>query len=99
LNEKSDKSTHSATVRSKSQLTLPAEVRQALRVGEGDEVEFTVTEDGGVVLRGLTKIPTDQMWFWQKDWQDGEREATAEIGAGQTTTYGDADAMFADLDR
>lgn len=29
-------------VRPKAQLTLPEEIRRALHIGEGDEVEFTV---------------------------------------------------------
>jgi AbrB family looped-hinge helix DNA binding protein len=33
-------------VRPKAQLTLPEEIRRALHIGEGDEVEFAVQEDG-----------------------------------------------------
>ena len=87
-----------ARLRHKGQVTLPPEVRDALHVGEGDEVEFTVTESGDVVLRGMTVIPADQRWFWTPEWQAGEREASAEIAAGQTTVYSDPEAMFADLD-
>lgn len=53
-----------ATVRKKSQLTLPPEIREALHVAEGDEVEFIVTKTGEVWLRGLAVIPADQRWFW-----------------------------------
>lgn len=88
-----------ARLRHKGQLTLPAEVRDALHVGEGDEVEFTVTESGEVVLRGMTSVPADQRWFWAERWQAGEREAAGQIAAGQVDVYGDAEAMFADLDR
>ncbi|WP_017592366.1 AbrB/MazE/SpoVT family DNA-binding domain-containing protein [Nocardiopsis potens] len=50
-------------VRRKNQVTLPREVAEALRIGEGDEVEFTIEDDGSVVLRGLTTVPADQAWF------------------------------------
>ncbi len=35
-----------ATVTSKGQITIPAEVRQALQVGAGDRVEFVQVEPG-----------------------------------------------------
>jgi len=35
-------------------------VRAALHVAEGDEIEFTVTESGEVMLHGLTAVPANQ---------------------------------------
>ena len=64
-------------VRSKAQLTLPEEIRRALHIGEGDEVEFAVHEDGTITIRGFVSIPTDQAWFFTPQWLAGEREADA----------------------
>jgi antitoxin PrlF len=89
----------SATLRAKNQMTLPDAVRGALHVAEGDEVEFVITESGDVLLRGMTKVPADQRWFWDEQWQAGERQATAEIAAGEGETFDDVDAMFDALDR
>ena len=89
-----------ARVRGRGQVTLPAEIRDALHVAEGDDVEFTRHEDGTVTVRGLKTIPADQAWFWSPGWQAGEREADVEIAAGDLSpVYRDADEMFADLDR
>jgi AbrB family looped-hinge helix DNA binding protein len=89
-----------ARVRGRGQLTLPAEVREALRVDEGDEVEFTRHEDGTVTVRGLKTIPADQAWFWSPDWQVGEQEADEEIARGELSqVYRSAEEMFADLDK
>lgn len=85
------------TVRAKGQITLPAEVRDALRITEGDEVEFAVQEDGSVRVQGLVVLPADQQWFWTRAWQSGEREASEQIAAGDVTTYPSEHAMFADL--
>jgi len=90
---------HRVTLRKKAQLTLPAEVRAALHVVEGDEVEFTVTESGEVLLRGLAVVPADQRWFWTEDWQAGEREASEQIAAGNLAVHDDVDALFDALDR
>ena len=84
-------------LRDKNQVTLPAEVREALCIKEGDEIEFTVTEDGKVAVRGYVRVPADQRWFWTPEWQLGEREASEQIAAGEMTVYDSADEMFADL--
>jgi antitoxin PrlF len=89
-----------ARIRGRGQLTLPAEVREALHVAEGDEVEFTRHDDGTVTLRGLKTIPADQAWFWSPQWQAGEREADRETAAGDLSpVYGSAEDMVADLDK
>jgi antitoxin PrlF len=86
-------STARAKLRDKNQVTLPAEVREALHIREGDEIEFTITENGDIALRGYMRIPTDQRWFWTPEWQAGEREASEQIAAGETT-YFDNDEDF-----
>jgi bifunctional DNA-binding transcriptional regulator/antitoxin component of YhaV-PrlF toxin-antitoxin module len=53
-----------ARLRSKAQLTLPDPIRQALRVSEGDEVEFAVHEDGVITVRGYVSVPSDQVWYF-----------------------------------
>ena len=40
----------SATITSKGQLPLPKAIRDLLRVGAGDRVEFVVKDDGTVIL-------------------------------------------------
>ncbi|GAA1464152.1 AbrB/MazE/SpoVT family DNA-binding domain-containing protein [Nocardiopsis exhalans] len=83
-----------AVMRRKNQVTLPREVAEALHIREGDEVEFDITESGQVVLRGMTSVPADQAWFWDPEWQQGEREASEQIAAGRTEEFEDAESMF-----
>ena len=45
-------------VRAKAQLTLPEEIRRALHISEGDELEFSVHDDGTITVRGYVSIPT-----------------------------------------
>jgi antitoxin PrlF len=87
-----------ATVRKAWQITLPADVRDSLRIDEGDEVEFETVADGVVQIRGLKLIPADQAWFWTQTWQAGEREASEDIRLGRTTTVETPDDMFQELD-
>ncbi|QUX31588.1 AbrB/MazE/SpoVT family DNA-binding domain-containing protein [Nocardiopsis akebiae] len=81
-------------MRRKNQVTLPREIAEALHIREGDEVEFAIAENGQVTLRGMTSVPADQTWFWDRDWQQGEREASEQIAAGLTEEFEDAEAMF-----
>jgi bifunctional DNA-binding transcriptional regulator/antitoxin component of YhaV-PrlF toxin-antitoxin module len=76
-----------AVLRHKGQLTLPAAVREALKVGEDDQVEFRITPGGDVQVRGLRLFPTDQAWFWAPEWQDGEQEASDQIKNGVTNRF------------
>ena len=88
-----------AKLRAKAQLTLPEEIRRALHIGEGDDVEFSLHDDGTVTIRGFVSIPTDQAWFFTPEWLAGEQEADREIDAGSGTAYKSSDDMFAHLDR
>lgn len=85
-----------ATIRAKGQVTLPAAVRAAAHLQEGDPVEIEVTADG-ILLRPKRLIDADQAWFWTAEWQAGEREASADIAAGRTTTFDSDDAFIASL--
>ena len=87
-----------AKLRDKNQVTLPAEVREALHIREGDEIEFTVTESGDVTVRGYMSIPTDQRWFWTPEWQLGEREVDEQIAAGEGVVFDNAEEFIAYLE-
>lgn len=86
-----------AVVRRKGQITLPREVREALHVEEGDDVAFTVTDKGTVVLTGLKSIPADQAWFWTEDWQSGEHEASQQVARDEGTVYDSAEDFLDSL--
>lgn len=87
----------SSTLRERGQVTLPNEVRAALHIEPGDEVEFVVLDSGDVVMRGMKMIPADQAWFWTESWQRGEREASADIAAERLETFKDPEAFLAHL--
>lgn len=82
-------------LRPKAQLTLPEEIRRALRVSEGDEIEFAVDEDGTIRARGFVSIPSDQIRYFTPGRQAGERQANEEIAAGGGAMHGSDEAMFA----
>jgi antitoxin PrlF len=50
-----------------------------------------------VPLRGGIGGSANQHWFWEPEWQAGERDADEQIKAGDVEVFGDVNAMFAAL--
>jgi AbrB family looped-hinge helix DNA binding protein len=85
------------TVRAKGQVTIPAEVRAAARLEEGDPVEVEMV-DGGILLRPKKVIDPTQAWFWTPEWQEGERQADEDIAAGRGDRYESDEEFLAALE-
>jgi len=83
-------------VRKKAQVTLPQSVRQALNIEEGDFLD-AIVKDGEIVLRVKKLVDKEQAWFWTKRWQEGEREAEEDIGAGRIHGFDNAKEAIAFL--
>lgn len=73
-------------VRDKGQVTIPAGIREAAHLAEGDPLKVTLTQEG-ILLRPRKLVDTTQAWFWTERWQSREREASRDIEAGRTRTY------------
>ncbi len=68
-----------ATVTSKGQITLPKNVRDALGIGTGTEVEFEV-HDGVAILR--KRLPPEALRRWRGYLRDrGERRSSDDLVA------------------
>jgi AbrB family looped-hinge helix DNA binding protein len=83
-------------IRKKAQLTLPLSVRRKLGIEEGDFVDVQV-RDREIVLKVKKLIDKEQAWFWTKRWQEGEKEAEADIKAGRVYAFNDADSAVTAL--
>ena len=57
----------SARVSSKGKVVIPQEVREALGIQPGDELDFTVDEGGVMVVRVAGRIPLERLkGAWKK---------------------------------
>ena len=74
------------TLRAQGQLTLPEEIRAAARLEEGDLLDAEITPEG-ILLRPRKVIDATQAWFWAPDWQQGERQADADLAAGRVGAF------------
>jgi antitoxin MazE len=83
-------------LRTKSQITLPADIVKKLNLKPGDKIEVETIDDK-IVLKPVVMIPKEQAYFWTKEWQLGEHEATKEISKGKTKKFDSVDDLMADL--
>lgn len=93
-----EKQVYRSRLRAKGQLTVPGPIRATLDLNEGDELIFSVTEQGTILIQPAQVIPADQAWFWTERWQKMEREAQADIEAGRVTRHQDMEAAIEALD-
>ena len=78
------------------QITLPAAVRKKLGIAEGDLIEVMVEGDRAMLLPKKL-IDKSQAYFWTKEWQQAEREASEDIKAGRVKTFDTAEELIKDL--
>ncbi len=79
------------------QVTLPAAVRKRLGIQEGDIVEVLVEDDRAILLPKKI-IDKSQAYFWSREWQEAEKEASEDIKSGRVETFETAEQLIKDLD-
>lgn len=85
------------TIRAKGQVTIPRSIREAAHLADGDPLDVVLTDDG-ILLRPKKAVDATQAWFWTREWQAGEREASEDIAAGWTEVFVDDESFLASLD-
>lgn len=83
-------------IRQNYQITLPAEVRKRLGVKIGDLVEISI-KGAKLTLALKRAVDMEDAWFWTKEWQEGEREAEADIKAGRVKKAKSAEELIRSL--
>ena len=69
-----------------------------LELKDGDILQVEL-EDNKVVLVPMKLVPAEQAWFWESTWQEGEKEAEADIAAEKMASYDTAKDLIEDLDK
>ena len=78
------------------QITLPASVRKELGVEEGDLVEIEIIDEKAVLIPKKL-VDKNQAYFWTKEWQEAEKEASEDIKAGRVKTFDSAEELIKEL--
>ncbi len=79
------------------QITIPAAIRKALNIREGDYVEVDLADDR-IILTPKQVVDKSQAYFWTEEWQTAEREADEDIRAGRVQVFDSIDELLADLE-
>ena len=81
------------------QVTIPPDIRRALKIKPGDRIEFATKDNGEVLLRNQPEArDPEQAWFWTPEWQAGEQEADADKAAGRVTSFGSGEEFISWLE-
>ena len=78
------------------QITLPASVCKELGVEEGELVEIRVVDEAAVLVPKKL-VDKNQVYFWTKEWQEAEREASEDIKTGRVKTFASTEELIKDL--
>ena len=78
------------------QITIPATMRRAVDIKEGDYIAVQVVGDS-LVLTPKKLIDKSQAYFWTEEWQKGERQADEDIKARRFVTFDSVEDLVADL--
>jgi antitoxin MazE len=80
----------------RGQITLPASLRKAAQIQEGDYLRFMI-ENGTISVVVQKLVDRDQAYFWTREWQEGEREADEDIRMGRLKTFDSVGELIAEL--
>lgn len=79
------------------QITLPAALRRAVGIAEGDLVAVTIEGDA-ITLAPKRLVDKSQAYFWSEAWQRAEREASEDISQGCMRSFDDVEALITALE-
>lgn len=85
-------------IRQNYQITLPASIRRQLGLKVGDVIEALVKEDQ-IILTPKKTIDAGQAYFWTKEWQEGEHQASEDIRKGRVKKFKTMKSLIAELDQ
>jgi AbrB family looped-hinge helix DNA binding protein len=79
------------------QITLPASVRRAAGIEEGDLMAVTLQGDT-ITLVPKRLIDKSQAYFWSGLWQRAERGVSEDITQGRVRAFDDVEALITALE-
>ena len=79
------------------QITLPAEVRRAAGIEEGDLMAVAVERET-IILTPKKLVNKSQAYFWSESWQAGEREASLDVSEGRVREFTDVEDLMRALE-
>ena len=85
-------------LKQKSQVTIPSALLKKLKLNIGDKLDIK-EKDGKLIITPVMVVPRDQEWYWSKEWQEKERRADEDLGAGKIHSTNNIDDLMEQLEK
>lgn len=73
---------YKVSVQRRNLITLPKEVREKLKISEGDVLDLRISENK-IIIEPYKLVPSSQAYFWNKKTQEDILEAREDVKAGR----------------
>lgn len=77
---------HRVSVQRRNLISLPKEIREKLKIHEGDILDIRIEGDR-IVMEPYKLIPTSQSYFWTETTQKDMLEAKQDVNAGKVREF------------
>lgn len=89
--------THRISVQRRNLISLPREIRESLKINEGDVLDVRV-EGNKIVMEPYKLIPSSQAYFWTEVTQKDMIEARKDVESGRVREFSNIDEFLKGLD-
>lgn len=84
---------HLSRLNRNGQVSIPAKIRKALRLKEGDQLGFVV-EGNTVRMASVVTLPRDQLWFFTREIQKKVGAAQKQIDKKRGRSFSGTDPLI-----
>ena len=88
---------HKVSVQRRNLISLPKEIRDKLKINEGDMLEVRI-EGNRIVMEPYKLIPSSQAYFWANQTQKDMKEANEDVKSGRVRDFSNSDEFLKGLD-
>lgn len=90
--------THFLSIQARGTVSLPVALRRKYKLDEpGAQVEV-IDADGDIILRPKIALNAAHAWFWDEQWQEGEKQAEQELRRGEGRVFKSGEQMVESLE-
>jgi len=89
--------TYRVSVQRRNLISLPREIRESLRINEGDILNVRV-ESNKIVMEPYRLIPSSQTYFWTESAQKDMLDAKDDVESGKVREFSNVNEFLKGLD-
>lgn len=94
---KGNSKSHRVSVQNRNLISLPKEIREALKIDIGDVLDVRI-EGNKIVIEPFKLAPSSQAYFWADNTQKDLLEAKEDVDAGRVRNFTNVDDFMDGLD-